>query len=83
MNPMKNLGKHSLICGQDPTLLPLDPGSVKKTKDPDPGGTRIIFTRVEEQFFGLKYLNSLMGIRNPGWEKFETGIQDGQHSDPG
>ncbi len=26
------------------------------------------------QFFGLKYLNSLMRIRDQGWEKFGSGI---------
>ncbi len=28
--------------------------------------------------FGLKYLNSLMRLRDPGWKKFGSGIQD-QH----
>jgi hypothetical protein len=27
-----------------------------------------------EQFFGLKYLNSLMRIRDPGWKKLTSGI---------
>jgi hypothetical protein len=35
-------------------------------------------------FLGLKYLNSLMRIRDgdssdPGWKKVETGIPDPQH----
>jgi hypothetical protein len=34
-------------------------------------------------FFGLKYLNSLMRIRDPGWRRFGTGIRDGKKSDPG
>jgi hypothetical protein len=31
--------------------------------------------------FGLKYLNSLMWIRDPGWKKVESGIKipDPQH----
>jgi hypothetical protein len=36
-------------------------------QDPDPGWkTRIIFLRAGEPFFWLKYLNSLMRIRDPG-----------------
>jgi hypothetical protein len=27
-------------------------------------------------FFGLKYLNSLMGIRDLGWKKVGSGIRD-------
>jgi hypothetical protein len=34
-----------------------------------------------KQFFGLKYLNSLMQIRDPGWKKIR--IRDGKSSDPG
>jgi hypothetical protein len=26
-----------------------------------------------EKFYGLKYLNSLMRIRDPGWKKFGSG----------
>jgi hypothetical protein len=29
-----------------------------------------------KQFFGLKYLNSLMQIRDPGWKKFRSGINN-------
>jgi hypothetical protein len=29
-----------------------------------------------ETIFGLKYLNSLMRIRDPGWKKFGSGIRD-------
>jgi hypothetical protein len=34
-----------------------------------------------ETIFGLKYLNSLMRIRDPGWKKFGSGINlpDPQH----
>jgi hypothetical protein len=34
-----------------------------------------------ENFFGLKYLNSFSRIRDPGWEKFGSGITipDPQH----
>jgi hypothetical protein len=34
-------------------------------------------------FLGLKYLNSLMRIREPGWRQFGSGIRDGKKSDPG
>ncbi len=34
-------------------------------------------------FFGLKYLNSLMRIRDPGWRQFGSRIRDGKKSDPG
>jgi hypothetical protein len=57
--------------------------------DPDPGSgaffapgsgigkkMRIIFPRAEKQFFGLKYLNSLMRIRDPEWKKFGSGIRE-------
>jgi hypothetical protein len=58
----------------------------KKNQDPDPGPgftTRIIFPRAYKQFFGLKYLNTLMRIRDQGWKKFGFGIRDGKNSDPG
>jgi hypothetical protein len=34
-------------------------------------------------FLGLKYLNSLMRIRDPGGRQFGSGIRDGKKSDPG
>jgi hypothetical protein len=34
-------------------------------------------------FWGLKHLNSLMRIRDPGWRQFGSGIRDGKKSDPG
>jgi hypothetical protein len=36
-----------------------------------------------ETVFGLKYLNSLMRIRDLGWKKFESGICEGKNSHPG
>ncbi len=46
-----------------------------KNQDPDPEWTtRIIFPRAKKHFFGLKYLNSLMGS---GIEKIR--IRDGKH----
>ncbi len=43
--------------------------------------TRIIFPGACPPLFGLKYLNSLMRIRDPGWKKFGSGINipDPQH----
>jgi hypothetical protein len=32
---------------------------------------------------GLKYLNSLIRIRDPGWRQFRSGIRHGKKSDPG
>jgi hypothetical protein len=29
----------------------------------------------KRQFFGLKYLHSLMRISDPGWEKFGSGME--------
>jgi hypothetical protein len=34
-------------------------------------------------FWGLKHLNSLMRIRDPGRRQFGSGIRDGKKSDPG
>jgi hypothetical protein len=31
---------------------------------------------LEKLFFGLKYINSLMRIPDPGWKKFRFGIRD-------
>ncbi len=53
-----------------------------RIRDPHPGlTTRIKFPRAEKQFLGLKYFNSLMRIRDPGWKKFESGmnIPDPKH----
>jgi hypothetical protein len=33
------------------------------------------FLELRNHFLGLKYLNSLMRIRNPGWKKFGSGIR--------
>ncbi len=34
-------------------------------------------------FLGLKYLNSLMRIQDPGWRQFGSGIRYEKKSDPG
>jgi hypothetical protein len=52
-------------------------------RDEQPGS---YFLELRNHFFGflgLKYLNSLMRIRDPGWRKFGSGIRDGKKSDPG
>ncbi len=47
-----------------------------KKQDPDPGWTtRLIFPRaLKLMFFGLKYLNYLMRIQDPGWKTFGSGM---------
>jgi hypothetical protein len=35
-----------------------------------------ISEKLEKKFLGLKYLNSLVRIRDPGWEKFGSGIRN-------
>jgi hypothetical protein len=45
-------------------------------RDEQPGS---YFLELRNHFFvflGLKYLNSLMRIRDPGWKKFGSGIRD-------
>jgi hypothetical protein len=45
-----------------------------------------IFKSLETNFFaflGLKYINSLMRTRDPGWRQFGSGIRDGKKSDSG
>ncbi len=32
------------------------------------------FREIRNNFFGLKYLNSLMRIQDPGWKKFGSGL---------
>jgi hypothetical protein len=34
------------------------------------------FLELRNHFFRLKYLNSLMRIRDPGWRQFGSGIRD-------
>jgi hypothetical protein len=41
------------------------------------------YIRAKKIFFGLKYLTSLMRIRNPGWKKFESGKEKIRIWDPG
>jgi hypothetical protein len=59
-----------------------DPGWVKiRIRDEQPGS---YFQELKKQFFGLKYLNSLMWIRDgknshPEWKKVVSGIRD-KHS---
>jgi hypothetical protein len=46
------------------------PGS--EIRDKQPGS---YFQEPKKQFFGLKYINSLIWIRNPGWKKFGSGMK--------
>jgi hypothetical protein len=41
-------------------------------RDEKPGSN---FRELRNNFFGLKYLNSLMRIWYPGWKKFEPGME--------
>jgi hypothetical protein len=59
---------------RDPvTFCPLDRGSGMNNQ--------IIFPIAQKPFIGVKILNSLVRIRDPGWKK--SGILDGKNSDPG
>jgi hypothetical protein len=49
-------------------------------RDEQPGS---YFLELRNHFFGLKYLNSLMRILDPGWRQFGSGIRYGKKSDPG
>jgi hypothetical protein len=53
-------------------------GSGIRILDEQPGS---YFRELRNHFSKLKYLNSLMGIRDPGWKKFVFGINnpDPQH----
>jgi hypothetical protein len=60
----KNRMKMSFLTPwiRDPELI--------KSQDPGSGMNNPIIPRAQKQFFGLKYLNSLMRIRDTGIEKF-------------
>jgi hypothetical protein len=54
-----------------------------ESQHPDPGSGMNnpdhIFLEIRNHFFaflGLKYFNSLMRIRDPGWRQFGSGIRD-------
>ncbi len=80
---------------RDPVpFWPLDPGSGMGRKSASGSGIRdeqpgSYFLELRNPFFlvflGLKYLNYLMriGIRDPGWRQFGSGIRNGKKSDPG
>ncbi len=59
---------------RDPVpFWPWDPGSVKNP-DPDLGWTTwIIFPIALKLYFGSKYLNSFILIRDPGWKNSDPG----------
>ncbi len=71
----------SSVADPDPrsgAFLNLDPGSGMGKKSGS--GIRIrdeqpesYFRELRKHFFGLKYLNSLMRIRDPGWKKLRSG----------
>ncbi len=51
-----------------------DPGS--GIRDEQPGSYFFELRNHFLLFLGLKYLNSLMRIRDPGWRQFGSGIRD-------
>ncbi len=65
---------------------PLDPGSGMGRKsasgsgirDEQPGSYFLELRNHFFVFFGLKYLHSLMRIRDPGWRQFGSGIREGK-----
>jgi hypothetical protein len=66
-------------CLFDPWIR--DPGWVE-SQHPDPGSGMnnpdLIFESLETiilDFLGLKYVNSLMRIRDPGWRQFGSGME--------
>jgi hypothetical protein len=67
---------------------PLEPGSGMVKKSGSGFGVNInntdhISESLNNFFFGLKYWNSFMWIRDPRWENFGSGIRNGKKSDPG
>jgi hypothetical protein len=52
-----------------------DPGWVKH-QDSELNNLDHISESLNNNFFGLKYLNSLIQIRDPEWKKFGSGIRD-------
>ncbi len=42
--------------------------------------TGLYFLELRNHFLGLKWLNSLLWIRDPGWKKFGSGIWDGKRT---
>ncbi len=58
-------------------------GSGSEIRDEQPGS---YFLELRNHFFGflgLKYVNSLMRIRDPGWRQFESGMEKSRIRDPG
>jgi hypothetical protein len=55
-------------------------GTGIRIRDKQPGS---YFRELKKQFLGLKYLNSLMWIRDPGWKKSDPGSGMEKSLDPG
>jgi hypothetical protein len=47
----------------------------KSGSEPGMNNPDHISESLKNNFFGLKYLNSLMWIRDPGWKKFGSGME--------
>jgi hypothetical protein len=78
--------------GSGAFLTPDSGSGMGKNQDPDRGSRSGMnnpdhVSESLETIFGLKYLYSLMRIRDPGWKKFGSGIEqirirEGKNSDP-
>jgi hypothetical protein len=52
-----------------------------RIRDEQPGSYFLELRNHFFVFFGLKYLNSLMRIRDPGWRQFGSGMEKSQIRD--
>jgi hypothetical protein len=55
-------------------------GSGSRMNNPNPDYN---FRELRNTFLGLKYFNSLRRIRDPGWNKFGSGMENIWIRDPG
>jgi hypothetical protein len=78
----------SSVAGPDPgSGVFLTPGSGMgknriRIRDTYPGRTTRIISDSLKPIFELKYLNYLMRIRDPGWKKFGSGMENIRIRDP-
>jgi hypothetical protein len=72
-----SIGNNS-VADPDPRL-----GASIRIRDEQPGSYCLELRIHFFTFWGLKYLSSLMRIRDPGLRQFGSGIRDGKKSDPG
>jgi hypothetical protein len=87
--------RHSAVYAPLPTSVAdpgsgafLTPGSGMGRKSASGSGIRdeqpeSYFLELGNHFFGLKYLNCLMRIRDPGWRQFGSGMEKSRIRNPG